>query len=61
MCLLFQRRDENVEILWDGRRGEYLNDALRAAVERFPQRQPSDYERTGRHDPRTRLETQRTK
>ena len=61
MCLLFQRQDENVETIWDGRVGQYLNPELRATAERFPTRRPSDYERTGRHEPRTRVETQRVK
>ena len=52
MCLLFQRQDENVEVTWDGRAGQYINEELRIAVAKFPQREPSSDERTGRRNPR---------
>ena len=53
MCLLFQRQDvTQMETIWDGRAGQYVNEDLRCTAQRFPPRQPDADERGGRHEPR---------
>ena len=53
MCLLFQRQDvTQMETIWDGRAGQYVNEDLRCTAQRFPPRQPDADERSGRHEPR---------
>ena len=41
MCLLFQRQDEPVEVIWAGRAGHYVDDALYLHALKFPPRAPT--------------------
>lgn len=54
MCLLSQRQDEHVDVVWCGQAGDYLNRDLRAIAAQFPTRQPEPDERahSGQREPR---------
>lgn len=59
-CLISQRQDEAVEVVWCGRAGDYLQVDLRIYTMQFPPRQPrpNELSREGQRSPRAR-ETQR--
>lgn len=40
MCLLSQRQDAPIEVVWSGRAGDYLREDLRIIAARYPARQP---------------------